>query len=142
MVDRKPIIPGRIVDRSKERNPMINNNNYKSENMHFFGETQIPACEKLRLQREVFSKFELAVKIANDEEPPKNWSCDYRYRNEYEEAKGRQVLSVRYCGNVVVEFIEDCNNEIVVACRDEYYLKRSSHIEAFIDALKGFKGGN
>lgn len=122
---------------------MINNNNYKSENIHFFGETQIPACEKLRRQREVFSKFELAVKIANGEcSAPKNWSCDYRYRNEYEEAKGRQVLSVRYCGNAVVEFIEDCNNEIVVACRDEYYLKRSSNFDAFINALDTFKANN
>ena len=60
----------------------------------------------------------------------------------YLPAASRQVLSVRYCGNVVVEFIEDCNNEIVAACRDEYYLKRSSRIDAFIDALKDFKSGN
>ena len=118
---------------------MINNANYTIENIHFFGETQIPFAEKLRIQREVFSKFEFAMKIANGEcVGPQNWSCDYRYRNEYDQMKGRQVLSVRYCGNAVVEFIEDCNNEIVVVCRDEYYLRRS-HIGAFVDALKAFK---
>lgn len=119
---------------------MINNANYKMEDMHFLGETQIPTCEKLRRQKEAFSKFELAMKIANGEtNPPKNWNCNFSYRNAYEESKGRQVLTVFYCGNRIVEFIEDCYNGIVVACRDEYYLKRYSKIDDFIYALKAFK---